>query len=59
MAAKYYRIKMTFTYVNGLKGGILDYQVYGKKAIQRQLDANRQWLKAKGHKEEDVTITEI
>ena len=44
-----YRIVITFTYSNGKTGGILDTTVNSKKAIDVQLEANRRWLKSKGH----------
>ena len=59
MARKHYEITMTFTYKNGLKGGRLNAIVNSRKAVDRQIDANRQWLTAKGHQEEACEFHEV
>jgi len=53
---QWYRVKTTFNYKNGQTGGILSREVNSRKAIQIQVNANRQWLRAKGHAEIEVTI---
>lgn len=57
--AQRYEIKMAFTYKNGTVGGLLQTTVYGKKAIERQIEANRQWLAIKGHVETSNEVKEV
>lgn len=59
MARKRYHIKMTFTYNNGDLNGVLETTVNSKRAVEIQLDANRQWLQAKGHTETGSEIVEV
>ncbi len=56
MARQWYKVTMNFNYVNGMTGGVLHTKVNSKKAIKVQIEANRNWLAIKGHKELDVTI---
>lgn len=58
MARKTYRIKMTFTYSNGQKDGILDSTVNAKTHIEEVIAANRNWLSVKGHTETFLLVVD-
>jgi len=53
---QWYKVTTTFNYKNGLTGGVLSREVNSQKAIQTQVNANRQWLRTKGHTEIEVII---
>ena len=59
MTRKRYEITINFNYKNGMTGGCLNTTVNSKSAVQRQIDANRKWLKIKGHTEVSLTIREV
>lgn len=59
----HYRIQMTFTaeskYDDSIIEGVIDREVNSKTTIKRQVQANRDWLTAKGHTETGLTVTPI
>ena len=57
MARQYFRIVQKFRNADGSwRDGVLDNVVCGQKAVNRQLEANRFWLKAKGHAELSMSV---
>jgi hypothetical protein len=54
-----YRVTTTFTYSNGMPGGIITNVVRGRKAAQTQLNANRLWLDKKSHTVNKETIEPV
>lgn len=54
-----YQVTTTFTYSNGMPGGIITKRVKGMKKAQAQLSGNREWLRIKGHKINEETIKPI
>ena len=53
------KVTTTFTYSNGMPGGIITNVVRGRKAAQTQLNANRQWLNTKGHTVNNETVEPV
>ena len=58
MARKWFEVEMTFTYANGEPGGRLHTVVNSTRAVTVQIEADRNWLSAKGHKEESLVVRE-
>jgi hypothetical protein len=57
---KVYEITLKFDYANGTTpGGVLQTEVKGRPAIARQMEANREWLAARGHTETSVEVFEV
>lgn len=56
---KVYEITLTFEYADGTPGGVLQTEVKGRPAIARQMEANREWLAARGHTETSVEVYEV
>jgi hypothetical protein len=57
---KEFQVTVYFEYADGTKpDGMLDGVVKGHPAIKRQVEANREWLDAKGHREVHLTVFEV
>lgn len=57
---KQFEIIMQFEYSDGAKpNGVLRTTVKSKSALRQQVEANREWLTTKGHREISCAIHEI
>ena len=58
MARKWFEVEMTFAYANGESGGRLHTVVNSTRAVTVQIEADREWLAVKGHREESLVVKE-
>lgn len=54
----WYEITQKFTYKDGTPDGVLSTTVNSRKAVDRQLENYREWLKVHGHKADGEPIIE-